>query len=67
MMSYIVPNWQLRLLNSADILRIALDSPNLDAPAVRLARWGEAIVRDAEHQRAQGELEISAAFRRRGR
>jgi hypothetical protein len=63
-MTYHVPAWQLKLLSASDVMRIALDSPNI-SPATRLAHSGFAIMANAADQRAQGELEISDAYRRR--
>jgi hypothetical protein len=65
-MTYVVPAWQVRLLSASALVKLAMDSPNIDSPAMRLARSGFDIVANAELQRAQGELEMSAVYRRRG-
>jgi hypothetical protein len=64
--SYQIPQWQVRLLSASALVKLAMDAPNTDPPAIRLARSGFDIMANAELQRAQSELEISAVYRRRG-
>jgi hypothetical protein len=59
------PKWQIKLFTARQLVQEIIDTPSL-SPATRLALSGERIMRNAEDQRARGELEISNAFRRRG-
>jgi hypothetical protein len=59
-----VPAWQIKLFTAAQLIQPILDTPSLSS-ATRLALNGERIMRNAEDQRARGELEIADAFRRR--
>jgi hypothetical protein len=65
-MAYQIPAWQNRLLSASEIVRFALNAPNIESPAMRLARSGFDIAASAEAQRMQSESEISAVYRRRG-
>lgn len=56
--------WERKLLSTRQLLDQITRQPSIDGPAVRLACRGFDIARNADDQRARGELEIADVYRR---